>query len=66
MVLHASWMRYASRFSWCSASRRALVTDPGLVAMVRSYGPGSLRVSTKGPPAWLVYPGSDMARPRCP
>eukprot|EP00957_Ditylum_brightwellii_P186297 14183129-Ditylum_brightwellii.AAC.1 len=54
-------MQYASRLSWCSASHRALVTDPVLVAMVKSYGPGSVRISTKAPPAWLVYPGSDMA-----
>eukprot|EP00957_Ditylum_brightwellii_P104279 7942932-Ditylum_brightwellii.AAC.1 len=59
-------MRYASRFSWCSASHRALVTNPVFVAMVRLYRPGSLGISTKAPPAWLVYPGSDMARPRCP
>eukprot|EP00957_Ditylum_brightwellii_P041950 3177036-Ditylum_brightwellii.AAC.1 len=58
-------MQYASRFSWCSASRCALVNDPVFVAMVRSYGPGSLGISTKASPAWLVYPGSDMARLRC-
>eukprot|EP00957_Ditylum_brightwellii_P099567 7584541-Ditylum_brightwellii.AAC.1 len=31
-VLHASWMRYASCLSWCSASRRALVTVPVFAA----------------------------------
>eukprot|EP00957_Ditylum_brightwellii_P162319 12359439-Ditylum_brightwellii.AAC.1 len=65
-VLHASWMRYTSLLSWCSASWRALVTAPVFAAMMRLYGPRSFGISTKVLPAWLVYPGSDMSSLRCP
>eukprot|EP00957_Ditylum_brightwellii_P143898 10965438-Ditylum_brightwellii.AAC.1 len=39
---------------------------PVLVAIVRSYCPGSAATSVNAAPAQLVYTGSDIANPRCP